>query len=297
VKESIGERPGMGSGGRRWIRAVLVAFALVLPAQAAAYTTTQVDPTAAVNRSVGRLFLNKPNGTVKCTATVVDAPNRSTLFTAGHCLNSAGNGVASSATFAPGYHDGISPFGRWTSAQLLPSPLWDTVSHRHDYGFIVVARDASGRAIEDVVGGLPMGFNLPRAQSYRILGLPAEPAPTYDGEKLWACDTSYAGDYTVGVGSGPPQMMAGCDFGGAASGGPWLTTGNVVASDNSFVPTVPANTMNGPYLDNDAAALFATAGNISTAPVKKKKKCKKKKKGHKRALTAKKKCKKKKHHH
>ncbi len=280
---------------------VLAALAVLVPAEAVAFTTTQPDPTAAVNRSVGRLFLTKAGGTVRCTATVVNAPNRSTLFTAAHCLNSAGNGAATSAEFAPGYHDGISPYGRWTSVNLLPSPLWDTVSHRYDYGFIVVGRDASGQAVEDVVGGLPMAFNQPRAQNYRILGLPAQPAPPYDGQKLWACDTTYAGDYVIGVGTGPLQMMAGCDFGDAASGGPWLSSGNAVVSESSFDPAVPVDTLNGPYLDGNAAALLATAGNISTEPPPKpkpaaKKKCKKGKKGKRKrnAAAAKKKCKKKK---
>jgi hypothetical protein len=280
---------------------VLVVLAAVVPADAAAFTTTRLDATAWPR--VGRLFLSKPGGTVKCSAAVVDAPNQSTLFTAGHCLNSADNGAATSASFAPGYHDGVSPFGRWDSQQLLPAPQWDTVNHHYDYGFIVLARNAQDVAVEDTVGAFPMGFNQPRAQNYRILGLPGDPTPPYDGQKLWACDTAYTGDY-VGVGTGPASMMVDCDFGNASSGGPWLDPHGFVVSDTSFKPAAtPPNTLTGPYLDGSAAALFATAGSIPV-PEKPKatphstRKCKKHK-GKRRhgATSAKKKCKKKHRRH
>jgi len=283
----------------RWLIALLAALAVAAPAEAAAFTTTQLDATAWPR--VGKLFLSKAGGTVKCTAAVVDAPNQSTLFTAGHCLNSAGNGAASSASFAPGYHDGVSPFGRWDSQQLLPAPQWDTVNHHYDYGFIVLARNAQDVAVEDTVGAFPMGFNQPRAQNYRILGLPGDPTPPYNGEKLWACDTAYTGDY-VGVGTGPASMMVDCDFGNGASGGPWLDSHGFVVSDSSFKPAAaPPNTLNGPYLDGSAAALFATAGSIPVPakpkPAQAAKKCKKKRKHRRHASGAKKKCKKKHRRH
>jgi hypothetical protein len=266
---------------------------LVIPPGASAFTTAQADPTAPVNRSVGRLFINSQlSGTSKCSAAVVDAPNQSTLLTAGHCLSTAADGPTVSAKFIPGYQDGAAPFGTWTSARFVQAPQWNGVfNRRYDYGFVIVDRNPAGVPVEDVVGGLPLAFNQARDQAYRILGLPGEPLP-YDGERLWACETAYAGDLMSDPGPGPLRISAECDFGVGASGGPWIGAGGAVASVSS---TKGATTLRAPYFDNDAAALFQTAGTISTAPPVKKKKCKKKKKkGKKRALAAKKKCKKKK---
>jgi V8-like Glu-specific endopeptidase len=282
---------------RRWIGPVLVGLALVVPAQVAAYTTTQLDPTTPGNRPVGKLFVDFPAATEECTAAVVDAPNRSTILTAGHCLTSLANGSAASARFYPGFHDGVGPFGKWTQFQALPAPQWvGTTNHRYDYGFIVLGRNTAGAAIQDAVGALPIAFNQARAQTYRDLGIPGDPEPKYDGEHLWACDSGYAGDLTTDAGPGPLQMQIGCDFGHGSSGGPWLDPQGAIASVNSNSPSSDPYIERGPYLGSDAAALFASAGSISTAPVVHKK-CKKHKHHHNRALVAKKKCKKKHHHH
>ena len=278
---------------RRWIGICLVAFALV-PAQAAGYTTTQLDSTAPENRMIGRLFVTRAAVTVRCSAAVVDAPNRSTILTAGHCLNSATGGPAVSMRFVPGYHDGVAPYGEWNSLHSIPSPHWNTVHFGYDYGFIVAARNAQGVAVEDAVGALPIAFNQPRVQDYRLLGLPSE-AP-YDGQKLWACNTTWLEDITSDAGPGPYRLRTSCDSGPGASGGPWLGASGAVASVVSTRSVSDPTHQNGPYLDGEAAALYGTAGNTPTTPApvfKKKKKCKKKKKGHKRALAAKKKCKKK----
>ncbi len=288
-----------GTPFRRGLLAIaLSASALALPSQASAFTTELLDPTAVANRSIGKLFMTKANAVTQCTAAVVDAPNQSTLITAGHCLNSAGQGAAISARFVPGYHDGLAPFGEWTASQMLASPHWDTVNHRYDYGFIVAARNARGVAVEDAVGALPIAFNQPRQQSYRLFGIPSAPNPPYDSQKLWACDTAWASDSTTDSGPGPFRLQVGCDFGEGSSGGPWLSGQGAVASVNSTSPVGQPNIENGPYLDSDAAALFATAGNIPTGPpARSKKKCKKKKKGRSAASAKKKKCKRKHRRH
>jgi V8-like Glu-specific endopeptidase len=288
---------------RRPLAVLLVGIGLILPAQASGFTRTQLDSTAVANRAVGKLYLDFPVGTVKCSAAVVDAPNRSTILTAGHCLNSvADGGSISGARFYPGYHDGTAPFGKWESVQAVPSPQWGGTNYSYDYGFIVVGRDAAGKPIEDVVGGLPMAFNQPRSQTYRPMGYPRLPNPPYDGEHLWACNTAWAADFYASS-MGPPQMSVGCDFGHGASGGPWLTAQGAVASLNSNSQIGVADIEDGPYFDGDAASLLAAAGSISTAPPTPApavpaavgKKCKHK--GHSRAIAAKKKKCKKKHHH
>jgi V8-like Glu-specific endopeptidase len=240
-----------------------------------------------VNRSVGKLFLTTATGgKSSCTAAVVDAPNQSTLLTAGHCVNSPQNGLRT-VSFAPGYHEGIKPFGEWASFRILqPGPWAASYNRRYDFAFVVIRRNAKRKAVEDAVGALPIAFNQPRNQPYRIFGIPAE--PPYDGERLWACDST--GFETGGTLPGPSRVTAGCDFHGGASGGPWLSGQGAVGSVISEHVVLHPDVTIGPYLGDEAAALFALAGNVSTAPPRK---CKKKGKGKTRAAAAKKKCKKK----
>lgn len=92
---------------------------LVLPSQGAAVTGTQLDSTVAPNRAVGKLFDDWPNGaTTRCSAGVVDAPNQSTVITAGHCLSAVDHGGGLlAARFYPGWRDNAAPFGRWERFQ------------------------------------------------------------------------------------------------------------------------------------------------------------------------------------
>ncbi len=273
---------------------VAASAALLAPGSASAYTTTQLDSTAPINRSVGRLFIvSQVTGPSRCSAAVVDAPNRSTIVTAGHCLATATDGPTLSATFVPGYHDGVKPFGEFAAVKFSPAPQWaGAYNRRYDYGFVVVGRSRSGAAVQNVVGALPIAFNQPRPQSYRILGLPAQPTPPYDGQKLWACDTTFTADFLDAF-TGPPRMSAECDFGVSSSGGPWVGAGGAVASVSATRTNSGPSRLTAPYLDGDAAALFATVKDISTAPpVTKKCKKKKKRKGRSAvAAAAKKKCK------
>lgn len=251
------------------------------------------------NRSVGKIVVRFPNGEANpsgCSASVVDANNQSTLITAAHCVyNSSKGGLGTSATFAPGYHDGVKPFGEWPSLNIVPSGPWALSGHSHfDFAFVVLRTDSRRRYVEDVVGGLPIAFNQPRNQAYRVLGYPGVPNPPYNGQQLWACDSTYGGDvYDPDPDEqyGPPIMYTGCDFDHGASGGPWLNPTGVVSSVTSTTFASAPNIIGGPYLGDDAAALFAQI--TGTAPPKQ---CKKKrKKGKKSAAAAKKKkCKKKK---
>ena len=286
--------------------ALLIVLTAVAPAAAQAappntgtfsvpFTTSLISPSSeAPNRSVGKLHLRYPNGTGEvCSAAVVDANNQSTLITAAHCVYGRfQGGLAASATFEPGYHDGVKPFGVWPSQRIVPSGPWVLSGHSHfDFAFVVLGRDSRGRYVEDVVGGLPIGFNQPRNQAYRVLGYPLLPSPPYNGELLWACDSTYGGDiYDPDPDEqyGPPLMYTGCDMDQGSSGGPWLTAQGTVASVSGSTLSQSSNITGGPYLGDDAAALFAQV--TGTAPPKR---CKKTKKGKKSAAAAKK-CKKKK---
>src|SRR5262245_36439817 len=85
------------------------------PATAAASDFVPVaDPTAPGFRQNGAVFIVLPHGQGfgRCSGTSVDAPNRSVVITAGHCVNEGGPGhwFNREWVFVPGYHDGVRPF-------------------------------------------------------------------------------------------------------------------------------------------------------------------------------------------
>ena len=107
-------------------------------------------------RTVGPLF--PPGSTTHtCTASVVASTVGNLLITATHCIA----GTARGYTFAPGYHDGVEPFGLWTVVGAYASPQWITRrSPQLDFAFLVVApRQARGRPvqIQSVTGANRLG--------------------------------------------------------------------------------------------------------------------------------------------
>jgi V8-like Glu-specific endopeptidase len=268
--------------------AALGAVAALAPSMAAGYTTTQLDPTTPENRMVGQLV--KSDLGESCSGIVVDAPNRSTVLTAAHCVQ-GGDPTPKFVTFNPGFQDGTPNFGFFSGHAVLPAPQYvATGSPRYDYAFVVFGRkNITGPKLQDTVGARPIVFNQPRSGAYRMLGYPGQPNPPYNGQRLWACDTTYAGD-VIFPGSGPLNITAACNFQLGASGGPWLNSGGtVVAAHAGHVQGQQINYA--AYLDSDAAALFAQASSINPPAIRRHCKKKKRKKGN-RAAAAKKKKKK-----
>ncbi len=107
-------------------------------------------------KTVGPLF---PPGSLAhtCTASVVSSAAGDLLLTSAHCITGAADGY----TFAPGYHEGVEPFGTWTVTGVYGAPGWITRGEpQRDFSFLVVApRIEHGRAeqIQEVTGGNRLG--------------------------------------------------------------------------------------------------------------------------------------------
>ncbi|MEU9046340.1 MULTISPECIES: hypothetical protein [unclassified Kitasatospora] len=82
-----------------------------------------------LSRTVGRLFFTNHGEDESCTATVVNSANRSTVVTAGHCVNSPDllgndNQWLSNELFVPGYHDGLAPYGTFVARAGVADATW-----------------------------------------------------------------------------------------------------------------------------------------------------------------------------
>jgi V8-like Glu-specific endopeptidase len=100
------------------------------PAGTAKATTFPGTPT------VGTLFESATSGKHFCTASVVASPRGNVLLTAAHCIQGSAKGLS----FAPGFHHGTSPFGRWTVTGAYFDPQWISEQNTtRDYAFLTVA--------------------------------------------------------------------------------------------------------------------------------------------------------------
>ncbi|PWI20527.1 hypothetical protein DI272_17835 [Streptomyces sp. Act143] len=192
-------------------------------------------------RTVGRLFFTDHGEDASCTATVVTSANHSTVVTGGHCVNSPDllgedNQWATNVMFAPGYHDGRAPYGKFVGRLGVADTTWlrydalDSARYDgHDQAFVVLNPDSRGRTVQDAVGvAQRIAFDRPGDRTAYEFGYPrsaSDPArqglPEYTGARLAYCagptrEDPGTPDFPEPAG----QWGTACVMGGGASGGP-----------------------------------------------------------------------------
>jgi V8-like Glu-specific endopeptidase len=98
-----------------------------------------------------------------CSGVVVHSTRRDLVATAAHCMVGTGSGY----TFAPGFTNGASPYGRWTARAVWADSHWK----RHDsarYDLALLAMKPQHRGgklvqLEDVVPGARLASAAPAA--------------------------------------------------------------------------------------------------------------------------------------
>jgi V8-like Glu-specific endopeptidase len=106
-----------------------------------------------------------------CTAAVVESPAGNLGITAAHCLQGLQLGMHGEVFFAPGYHDGKFPYGKWMVRTDFVDAAWQRNRNPNDdVAFIVLGRP--GTRIENLTGGevLKTGIRLP--QLVQVIGYP-----------------------------------------------------------------------------------------------------------------------------
>jgi hypothetical protein len=219
-------------------------------------------PWTGENRTVGRLFFTDHGEDASCTATVVDSANRSTVVTAGHCVNNTdllgdNNAWNANVLFIPGYRDGQSPYGKFVGRLGVADVTWLQNDQQngvkydpYDQAFDVLNPNAQGQRVQDAVGAAQhIGFDRPGGSDQFQFGYPrasSDPArenrPEYTGERLAFCHgvaTKYPGtpDFPAGANLWGPA----CTMGGGSSGGPRM------ADFHHGIGTVVGNNTQGGY--------------------------------------------------
>ncbi len=216
----------------------------------------QIPPpyTSAPTRTNGKVFFSDGGSNYVCSGTAVISPNKSTVWTAGHCVHDGASGFHTNWTFVPAYADGSRPYGTWTARTLVTTSAWANQGDINYDGGFAVMNTLNGAHLTDVVGGQGIGFNLARGLSYNAYGYPA--AAPFNGETLKSCSGTASDD----VWGGTQSQAITCDMTGGSSGGPWLISGSsTINSLNSFGYNGLRNKMFGPYFGSQIQSAYSTA--------------------------------------
>ena len=192
------------------ILATLGAFILTPFPQAAGEVAAERGVPFSGTAAVGALFTRKADGKLGshfCTASVVKSPGENLLITAAHCMTGKSLGPTTGVVFAPGYHDGKFPHGKWPITATYVNSAWEQRGNPNDdVAFLVAGR--LGTHIERHTGGETLMINKP-PQAVHVIGYPdgtnepitcTAPARSFDHghQMVFDCD-----DYTNGTSGGP----------------------------------------------------------------------------------------------
>ena len=208
-------------------------------------------------KHIGKVFFTLGGSNYVCSGNSVSSTNKSTVSTAGHCLNEGPGAFATKFTFVPAYLNGAAPYGMWTAKSLHAPTQWSSGGDMtYDTGFAVM-NSRNGQKLADVVGASGLQFNAARGLSYKAFGYPA--AAPFNGESLKSCTGTATNDpYNPQFNSqGIP-----CNMTGGSSGGPWFigtSSTGYQNSVNSYGYGSKSTTMYGPYWGSVIQQVYNTA--------------------------------------
>lgn len=188
----------------------------------------------------------------RCSGTVVDSPNGSIVWTAGHCIfnRELSPEPFPHIVFVPGAEPGSSlfaptaPYGVWTAVAYAMTADWvrhGSARHfRRDLGALLIAPNGQGETISQALGGADRisfrGTIPPRAE---VLGYPG--LGRFSGnDALIGCGPHPTGRFRFWGGPGPEPLAISCGMTLGSSGGPWLT--HVNAAGIGTVVSVTSST-------------------------------------------------------
>ncbi|MET9732685.1 hypothetical protein ABZZ79_19170 [Streptomyces sp. NPDC006458] len=235
----------------------------------------------------GKVFFDSPEGTMVCSATVVQDPanpgKSNMVWTAGHCVHAGkSGGWYRNIAFVPSYNDSglsakeletatkeqVAPYGVWWGDWVQTSDQWieqggATGGDGASYDFAVIhvtpEEGGSGKSLEETVGSaLPVDFDapaVPEVDSITATGYPA--AAPFDGQSMHQCEDK-PGRLSLSD-TDPTMYRIGCTMTGGSSGGGWVAAGSdgkpALVSNTSIGP-ITGGWLAGPRLGDVAEGVF-----------------------------------------
>jgi V8-like Glu-specific endopeptidase len=165
--------------------------------------------------AVGALFALGDDGPQEhfCTASVVHSPAGDLLITAAHCVfDPDSGGYRTGFVFAPGFHDGVAPYGYWSPGRITVDPRWAaTADPDVDVAFVEVSQRGNPAPVEAVTGANALGTGLGFSGKATVTGYPND-----SGDPVSCANTTTRQD--------AHQVRVDCPgFRDGTSGSPWVT--------------------------------------------------------------------------
>ena len=256
--------PGDTLAGKALERGNRTSPALVEKGKPSSTKGTKGKPTIAQSENpvshIGKVFFTMGTTNYVCSGNAVTSGNRSTVATAGHCVNESG-AYATNFVFVPAYDNGAAPYGKWTAKALYAPSQWvSNGDMTYDTAFAVVNPDSNGKLLTDVVGGSGTAFNQARGLTYKAFGYPQ--ASPFNGTSLWSC-TGKATNDTNNPQFGTQGIP--CDMTGGSSGGPWFIQMNSSTGSDGLQNSINSYGYNGsavmygPYWGSVIEATYTNA--------------------------------------
>lgn len=186
-----------------------------------------------------------------CSASVVHSGDGDLVLTAAHCV-----GNTDGLSFAPGYHDGVAPYGMWPVTKVAVADGWTASADPDlDFAFLTVSQAGKAAPLESLTGANNLGLN--RGYGLRIVltGYP----DTSDAPVVCEGTTSQSDAYQ--------QRVACPGFPDGTSGGPWVTDRDPATGHGTVIGVIGGYQLGGDtpdvsysaYFDDDVRKLYNTA--------------------------------------
>jgi V8-like Glu-specific endopeptidase len=199
---------------------------------------------------IGALFSSDGRGTHYCTASVVTAPKKNLIITAGHCLYDASNHTwRRNVAFVPHFWKGHSPYGIWPVQMETTDTRWQKHGDQDlDFAFATVA-SVHGRALANAVGGSnKLIINQGYSNSVLVAGYPMKKYASINLPIYCFVHTYKEKKYQIGMNCR--------GFYGGTSGSPWLKNYNSHCRCGSVMGVIGGYEQGGKYDYTSYASVF-----------------------------------------
>ncbi|CAF0859008.1 unnamed protein product [Rotaria sordida] len=216
------------------------------------------DPNAA-----GKVFFVMNDLTYICSGSVVNAENRNTIVTAGHCMyNNTANQWATNWIFVPNYSRDGRPFGSFAARELVTTEAWMAkVDYNNDVAIALLEPNEEGKHVQDLTGAFGISLNAAKEDNTNVFGYPIN---SDKGETMDTCAAATsATSVLLGMIFNFKGIQITCGMNGGSSGGPWLrnydsnTGSGQQVSVTSFGSTLASGKIQGPlFVEENIGQLF-----------------------------------------
>jgi hypothetical protein len=236
-------------------------------------TTYRVRPSLPGARFEGIVYAFYNRRPYRCSGTVVDSPNGSIVWTAGHCIfnREFDPRPFTNFFFVPDAGQGpspdlpVAPYGAWPARRWAVTRDWYVHGSarriKRDLGVLLLARNARGQTITQALGGgQRISFRGTAAGRAKVIGYP-ESGRFVGNDSPIGCGPRPIGQARFG-GVGPNPVAIDCAMTLGASGGPWLEhvnargIGTVISVTSAEADRAPQ--MFGPVMDLVARQLWSS---------------------------------------